>query len=96
MLSDEAEEYINSVVEIMKNEALHQKKLDFVSIHQILRYQANGTQSLEDTHPIINRYARVLLADGHSQLMPAKRVKQLLDAGYSRYRQVKKRHFTTH
>ena len=78
VLSDEAEEYINSVVEIMENEALHQKKLDFSSIHQILRYKANGAQSLEDTHPIIDRYARVLLADGHSNLWPAKKLKQIL------------------
>ncbi|MEQ9438113.1 MAG: S41 family peptidase [Cyclobacteriaceae bacterium] len=77
-MSDVAEEYLKSVVEIMKNQALHRKHLDFGSIHQILRSQLDNAQTVEDTHPIIDRYAPVLLADGHSQLTPAKSVKQLL------------------
>ncbi|HYF68137.1 MAG TPA: hypothetical protein VD884_08375 [Ohtaekwangia sp.] len=54
-LSEEAERYIQSVVAIIKNEAIHRQKLNIDRIGQAMRYYANGAQKLEDTYAAIQR-----------------------------------------
>ena len=76
-LSEEAETYIQSVVDIMKKDAIHRKKLNFDQIHQAIRYYADGAESGDDTHEAIKK-VMPLLQDHHSYFMSAAYVSKTL------------------
>lgn len=79
-LSEEAERYIQSVVAIIKNEAIHRQKLNIDHIGQAMRYYANGAQRLEDTHTAIQK-VMPLLQDHHSYFMTSAYVSKSLGLG---------------
>ncbi|MDO1451660.1 S41 family peptidase [Rhodocytophaga aerolata] len=88
-LSNEAERYIESVVAIMKQEALHKQDLNFDEIHQLIRYYANGAQSQADTHQAIKK-ALPLLKDHHSSFLTAAQIHQYLGLTAQAIEEIKK------
>lgn len=74
-LSEEAENYIESVVSIMKKDALHRQELNFDEIHEAIRFFANGAETIEDTHLAIKK-ALPLLKDHHSYFMTSAEIKK--------------------
>lgn len=67
-LSAEAEKYIQSVVDIMRKEAIYREKINFDHIQQVIRYYAHGAQKIGDTHGAVEK-AIPLLKDHHSYFM---------------------------
>lgn len=76
-LSEEAEKYIQSVVDIMRKDAIHRKELNFDHIHQAIRYYADGAEKVEDTHEAIQK-VMPLLKDHHSYFMTSSYVRESL------------------
>ncbi len=76
-LSEEAENYIQSVVDIMRKEAIHKNELNFDHIHQGIRYYADGAEKVEDTHGAIQKVIP-LLKDHHSFFMTSSYVRESL------------------
>lgn len=68
-VSERAEEYIRTVVGLMKEYAIHKQTLDFDSIYQFIRDKANDAQTINDTHSAIQQ-AIPMLQDQHSSFLP--------------------------
>ncbi len=67
-MSPEAERYIETAVDLMRENALYKKEIDFEQVHQAIRFYANGAKVVSDTHPAIDE-ALPLLKDHHSSLL---------------------------
>lgn len=74
-ISETASSYIDSVVNIMRRDALHRNRLDFDAIRDSIRTRAAGAKTVEDTHPAI-RESTSLLDDHHSYFVTAKEVRE--------------------
>ena len=67
-MSQEAERYIETAVDLMRENALYKKEIDFEQVHQAIRFYADGAKVVSDTHPAIDK-ALPLLKDHHSSLL---------------------------
>lgn len=79
-LSEEAERYIQSVVDIIRKDAIHKKELNFDHIHQAIRYYADGATKIKDTHKAIKK-VMPMLRDHHSYFMTFEDVRNTLGLG---------------
>ncbi len=64
-MSQEAERYIETAVDLMRENALYKKEIDFEQVHQAIRFYADGAKVVSDTHSAIDK-ALPLLKDHHS------------------------------
>ena len=76
-LSEEANSYILSVVDIIERDALHREEIDFDTLLYTIRFYADGAQTVEDTHQPIEK-SLPLLRDHHSYFLTATEIKQSL------------------
>lgn len=76
-MSQEAEQYIETAVDLMRKNALYKKEIDFEQIHQAIRFYADGAEVASDTHLAIDK-ALPLLKDHHSSFLTPEVLTQAL------------------
>ena len=74
-LSADASAYVDSVVAVMRRDAVHRGELDFDAIADTIRTYAGAAQTIADTYPAIT-HALPLLRDHHSSFWTVDEVKQ--------------------
>lgn len=74
-ISEKASAYIDSVVDIMRRDALHRNSLDFDAIRDSIVKGADGAITVGDTHRAIKR-STSLLQDHHSYFISATEVRE--------------------